>query len=253
MKPTFIKSLDIGGKAINALEVLTEVPTKRWLLMYLGTGELGPADASQIGDLDNYGYQKYPSFETEFNIFAPQAVKSYSESDALIQEYMLKTYGRDIEIVMCGHSLGARNVMEFVNGYNGIKAVPQVIGFMPVAGEMSWPLPANWCDCADRPILAFHGRSDTAIGFVQSEKFVNSVNICMTRKYPAKVKIIDGLNHTSIMDYVFKPDREAEGYKFIMSCFTAEQKENTGRIVLLDDGTVQAIFEDGSTRTIEAH
>lgn len=217
--------------------------------MYLGTGELGPADGSQILDLDNYGYQKYPSFETEFNIFVPQAVKGYVESDAYVQQYLVNTYGSDIEILMCGHSLGAANVMEFSYGYNGIKAVPQVVGFMPVAGQMSWPLPTNWCDAVDKPIMAFAGDQDTAIWCGQSQKYVDAINSCATRKNKAVCRIIPGKNHTSIMDYVFTPDRNAEGYKFIMSCFSPEVKENTGTVCYLD-GKVVVKFSDGTVKEL---
>jgi hypothetical protein len=252
MTLNFKKSVDIGGRAINLLECITSVKTRRWLLMYLGTGELGPIDGSQILDLDNYGYQKYPTFETDFNIFVPQAVKGYSESDALIQAYMKRTYGQDIEIVMCGHSLGARNIMEFSYGYNGIKADPCVVGFMPVAGEMSYPLPTDWCVVPDVPIIAFHGEKDTAIGYVQSEKYVNGVNQCTARKNKAVLRVMPGLTHTGltgIMEYVFKPDKTAEGYQFIMSCFSPETLEIPGKVILRA-GNVFAKFDDGTERQI---
>jgi hypothetical protein len=245
----FKKSVDIGGYKINLLEELADVPTKKWLLMFLGTGELGPADGSQILDLDNYGYQKFPSFKPEFNILVPQAVKSYSELDPYIQDYMVRTYGEDIEIVMVGHSLGARNVMEYTYAYNNIKAVPQVVGFMPVAGEMSWPLPLDWCITSTEPIMAVAGDKDGAIFYGQTEKYVDAVNSCQTRTNKAVARIIPGLNHTTIMDYVFKPDKEAEGYKFIMSCFTPETKEIPGRLILRD-GKVLGIFENGDVREI---
>lgn len=231
MKLEFKKAVDIGGKTINLLETLTTVKTRRWLLMYLGTGQLGPEDGSQILELDDYGYQKYPTFETEFNILCPQAVRGYSESDPYIQDYMLRTYGSDIEIVICGHSLGARNVMEYSYGYNGIKAVPQVKGFMPVAGEMSWPLPSDWCVVPDVPIMGFAGDKDGAIFYGQTQKYIDAVNSCTTRTNKAVARIIPGLDHTGIMKYVFEPSREAEGYKFIMSCFSPETQEIPGEVI----------------------
>lgn len=253
MKLEFKRSVDIGGRTINLLETTTAVKTKRWLLMFLGTGQLGPADASQILELDDYGYQKFPTFETEFNILCPQAVRGYSELDPYIQDYMLRTYGQDIEIVMCGHSLGARNVMEYSYSYNGIKPVPQVKGFIPVAGEMSWPLPVDWCIIPDVPIIGFAGDKDGAIFYGQTQKYIDNVNTCTTRTNKAVARIIPGQDHTSIMKYVFEPSRDADGYKTIMSCFTLQTTEIPGRIFMLPDGTVRAIFEDGSTRTIEAY
>jgi hypothetical protein len=253
MTLNYKKSLDIGGRTINALEVLSNYKTNRWLLMFLGTGQLGPADASQILELDDYGYQKFPTFETEFNILCPQAVRGYSELDPYIQDYMLRTYGQDIEIVMIGHSLGARNVMEYSYSYNGIKPVPQVKGFIPVAGEMSWPLPVDWCIVPDVPIVGFAGDKDGAIFYGQTQKYIDNVNSCATRANKAVARIIPGQDHTSIMKYVFEPSREAEGYKTIMSCFTPEQKEIPGTIFLNENGEVKARFEDGSTRTITAY
>ena len=254
MKYEFKKSVDIGGRTINLLEGIAAIKTNRWLLMYLGTGEgLGPADGSEILDLDNRGYQKYTTFETDFNIMAPQAVKGYSESDALIQDYMKRTYGQDIEIVMCGHSLGARNTMEFSYGYNGIKADPCVVGFMPVAGSISYPVPEDWCTAADKPIMAFHGENDGAIGKAQTINYVTFLNTCATRQHKAVARIIPGLDHNKIMEYVFKPDKTAEGYQFIMSCFSPDKKETRGTIFLNENGEVRARFEDGSTRTIEAY
>lgn len=241
----FKKGLDIGGVKINALEVLASKPTKRWVLMYLGTGELGPADGSQIGDLDNYGYQRFPSFDIDFNIFVPQAVRGYIESDALIQQYLLKTYGQDIEIFMTGHSLGARNVMEFAYGYQGIKAVPQVVGFMPVAGEMSWPLPVDWCVTVDKPLRCFSGDKDDAIWFGQSQKFAAAVNSCSTRVNKAEVRIIAGLNHGSIMNYVFNPDKTSEGYQFIMSCWKKEEVNDIPGTLVLRGSQVIGVFENG--------
>lgn len=249
MKLEFKKSVDIGGRTINLLETLTTAKTRRWLLMYLGTGQLGPADGSQILELDDYGYQKSPTFETEFNILCPQAVKGYGESDPYIQDYMLRTYGSDIEIVMCGHSLGARNVMEYSYGYNGIKTVPQIKGFMPVAGEMSWPLPVDWCVVPDVPIMGFAGDKDGAIFYGQTQKYIDNVNTCTTRTNKAVARIIPGLDHTGIMKYVFEPNREAEGYKFIMSCFSPEVAENYG-LITLRDGKVMAIFEDGTVKEL---
>lgn len=248
MKYEFKKSVDIGGKTINLLEGKTDVATKLWLLMFLGTGQLGPADGSQILDLDDYGYQKNPTFETEFNILCPQAVKGYGpEVDPYIQDYMVRAYGEDIEIVIPGHSLGARNVMEYSYSYNGIKPVKQVVGFMPVAGAMSWPLPEDWCIIPDVPIMVFHGDKDTAIGYTQSEKYVTAVNSC-SRKNKAVFRLMPGLDHTSIMKYVFEPSREAEGYKFIMSCFN-QKKSIPGRLVM-EDGKVFALFENGEVKEI---
>lgn len=245
-KLNFKKGLDIGGVRINALEVLASKPTKRWVLMYLGTGELGPADGSQIGDLDNYGYQKNPSFDIDFNIFVPQAVRGYIESDAILQQYLLKTYGEDIEIFMTGHSLGARNVMEFAYGYGGIKAVPQVVGFMPVAGEMSWPLPVDWCTAVDKPIRCFAGSNDGAIWFGQSQKYADAVNSCSTRKNKAETRILQGMDHTSIMTYVFNPDKTAEGYQFIMSCWSKEEVKDIPGVLIRRGSQVIGKFEDGS-------
>lgn len=242
----FIKGLDVGGVKINALEVKASKPTKRWVLMYLGTGELGPADGSQIGDLDNYGYQKTPSFDIDFNIFVPQAVRGYIESDAVIQQYLLNTYGQDIEIFMTGHSLGARNVMEFAYGYQGIKAVPQVVGFMPVAGEMSWPLPVDWCTATDKPVRCFSGDKDEAIWYGQSQKYAAAMNSCPTRVNKVEVRIIAGLNHGSIMNYVFNPDKTSEGYQFIMSCWKPEENPVDVPGKIIRRGTqVIAKFEDG--------
>lgn len=252
MKQTFKKGVNVGAKApVNLLEVLTDVPTKKWLLMFLGTGELGPADGSQITDLDNYGYQRFPTFETEFNIFVPQAVKGYIESDAVIQQYMLDTYGKDIEIVMIGHSLGARNVMEFSYAYQGIKAVPNVVGFIPIAGEMSWPLPTDWCTAEDKPIVAVCGDKDQAIWCGQSGKYVDAINSCPTRKNKAVLRTVKGKDHTSIMSWFFEPSRDAEGYKTIMGMFSKEQevKDIEGKVVLRGS-TVVAIFDNGQERTL---
>lgn len=251
MKYTFKKSEPIAaGKTINLLEGLTDVKTNRLLLMFLGTGELGPPDGSQIGDLDNYGYQKFPTFETEFNILVPQAWKGYGpEVDPYIQDYILRTYGEDVEIVMIGHSLGARNVMEYTYSYQGIKPVKQVVGFIPIAGEMSWPLPTDWCIVPEKNIVCFAGDKDTAVGCVQSQKFVDAVNSCVTRKNKAVARIIPGKDHSSIMSYFFDPDRNAEGYRTIMSCFTAKTQEIPGRLVLIN-GKVLAKFDDGTVREL---
>jgi hypothetical protein len=252
MKLEFKRSVDIGGKTINLLETTTAVKTKRWLLMFLGWGQKGPADGSQILDLDDYGYQKFPLFETEFNIMCPQAVETFNESDPFIQQYMIRTYGEDIQIFMAGHSFGGRNVMEYINGYGGNLPVKQVVGFMPIAGEMSYPLPVDPCTCADKPIFAYHGQNDGVIGTVQSKKLVDLVNSCPTRVHKAELRIVPGQDHTSIMKYVFEPSREAEGYKTIMSCFAPEQKEIPGKIVLIN-GEIRAIFDDGTTKVIESH
>lgn len=251
MKYTFKKSEEIApGRKINLLEGLTDVPTKRWILMFLGTGELGPSDGSEIMDLDNYGYQKFPTFETEFNILVPQAARGYSpEVDPYIQDYMLKKYGEDIEIVMIGHSLGAQNVIEYTYSYQGIRPVKQVVGFIPIAGQMSWPLPLNWCSATTRPIVAVTGENDKAIYPGQSSKFVDAINSCPDRITKAILRVVPGKGHTDIMSWFFQPDRNAEGYQTIMEMFSKEEQDVPGKIVLRN-GQVIGIFGDGLEKII---
>lgn len=252
MKYTFKKTEPIApGRNINLLEGLTDVKTNRLLLMFLGTGELGPTDGSQIMDLDNYGYQKFPSFETEFNILVPQAAKGYSpEVDPYIQDYILRTYGEDVEIVMVGHSLGAQNVIEYTYSYQGIKPIKQIVGFIPIAGQMSWPLPLNWCDAVDKPIVAVTGDSDGAIWCGQSKKFVDAINSCTTRHNKAVYRLVQGKDHTSIMSWFFQPDRNAEGYQTIMGMFSKEQPIDIPGEVVLRNGIPTIIFEDGTIKQI---
>lgn len=258
MKYTLKHNVKIGPREVDLLEGLTDTPCKKWLLMFFGTGGLGPTDGSQINDMYSGGYQKYPLFETEFNILAPQANKSYNEFDPYIEQWMKDTYGQDIEIVLTGHSLGSRNVMEYVNGYNGVKAGGNVVGAVAIAGEMSYPLPVDPCTCVDIPVFAFHGDQDgptpefprrCCISPVQSAKFVNLLNSCPTRKNKAVLRIIPGADHGSIMKYVFEPSRDAEGYKTIMSCFAPEALEIPGRLVLRD-GKPFAIFENGTEQQL---
>lgn len=254
MKTELKKGVDIGGKQINLLESLTEKFTHRWMLLWLGTGELGPADGSQITDLLKYGFQKHPTFETDFNIFCPQAVQGYGESDALIQDHMLRTYGEDIEIFTAGHSLGGRNVMELSYGYNGIKPVKQIVGYMPIAGEMSWPLPTNWCDADDKPTMCFAGSNDLGgtsggIWYGQSQKYADAMNSCPTRKNMVQVKIIPGYNHTSIMDYVFDDNKDSEAYKFIMSCWSPEVVDVPGTCIMRGNDVV-FIADNGQERIL---
>jgi len=230
------------GYPFNSLEVKPIKATKRWLLQFLGTGELGPADASQIGDLDNYGYQRNLGFETDFNIFVPQAVVGYSEFESTILPWMVKTYGEDIEIVITGHSLGARQTMEYVNKYRGLAIVPQVKGFMPVAGEMSGPYQADPCANVDLPTLAVHGANDTTIGPIQSKKFVDLLNACPTRKYKAVLDIVPGATHTSVMSEVFKYDRTSKYYQFILSCFSPEKVQPIECTATLDETNGTATF-----------
>ena len=129
---------NVGGKSVNMVEFKTSQASKKWLLMFFGSGERGPADGSQIRDMYNYGYQKTGAsikFEPEFNILCPQAVASYSEFDAEIFNWMFKRYGQDIEIVITGHSLGGREVMDLINRYRGKSLPVQVVGFVSVAGD----------------------------------------------------------------------------------------------------------------------
>jgi hypothetical protein len=237
------------GYPFNGLEVRPEKATKKWLLMFGGTGWLGPSGASEIGDLDDGGYQRNLGFETEFNILSPQATreKGYAEFEHTILPWMVKTYGEDIEIVMTGHSLGGRQVMEYVERYRGLEIVPQVKGFMPIAGEMSGPYPFP-CDCVDLPVLAVHGALDTTINKVQSQKFAELLNRCPTRKHAAVLDIVQGANHGSVMNVVFAYDRTSKYYQFIMSCFsreatiecTATLDEENGRAVFhLPEGDVE--------------
>lgn len=251
MKYTFKKAEEIAsGRKINLLEGLTDVPTNRILLIFLGTGELGPSDGSEIMDLDNYGYQRFPTFETEFNILVPQAARGYSpEVDPYIQDYILKKYGENIEIVMIGHSLGAQNVIEYTYSYQGIRPVKQVVGFIPISGQMSWPLPENWCNAIDKPIVAVTGDLDKAIWPGQSGKFIDAINSCPTRQNKAVLRVVPGENHTSIMSWFFKPDRSAEGYQTIMGMFSKDQQDIPGKIVFRNGGVV-AIFENGSEKII---
>lgn len=227
----------------NGLEVRPDKPTKKWLLMYGGTGWLGPGDGAEISDLDNDGYQKNLGFETEFNILAPQATreKGYAEFEHTILPWMVTTYGTDIEIVITGHSLGARQTMEYIERYRGLAIVPQVRGFMPIAGELSGPYPLP-CDCVDLPILAVHGALDTTIGPIQSRKLVELVNKCTTRRHTAELDIVAGANHGSVLGVVFRYDRTSKYYQFIMSCFSKDA-EVIECLALLDETNMKATFK----------
>lgn len=221
MKARKIIDANVGGRLVDMMEFTTDKPTNRWMLIFLGTGQLGPADASQLHEMDDYGFQRNLSFETDFNILAPQAQNGYSEFEFTILQWMVDTYG-DIEIFLSGHSLGARQVMEYINRYRGLNVIQQVVGAMPVAGEMSGPYPADPCACVDIPVMAVSGDKDTAISWYQSKKFVELLNKCTTRKHKAILKIVPGANHGSVMSEVFKFDKGSEYYEFIMSCWTAK-------------------------------
>lgn len=209
----------LGSKPVWMLEQRTKEPSNKWMLIFLGSGEVGPADGSQKNDLLKYGYQKYKTFEPEWNILAPQAVTSYSEFDKLILPWMVKTYGEDIEIIIVGHSLGSRKVIEYATKYKGLTLVPQVVALVPIAGAISGSTPI-WCQTYDVPTQAVHGDADAAIGWVQSKKFVDGENSCHTRKNKSVLNVQKGLSHTSVMDYVFKPDRNSEMYKYFRLRFT---------------------------------
>lgn len=222
MKARNIIDANVGGRQVDMMEFTTEKPTNRWMLIFLGTGQLGPADGSQLHEMDDYGYQRNLSFETDFNILAPQAQKGYSEFEFTILQWMMDTYG-DIEIFLAGHSLGARQVMEYINRYRGLDVCSQVVGALPVAGEMSGPYPYDPCTCVDIPVMAVTGDKDTSISWYQSKKFVELLNKCPARKHKAILKTVPGAGHTSVMSEVFKFDKESEYYEFIMSCWTPEK------------------------------
>jgi hypothetical protein len=246
MKTRNIIDANVGGRPVDMVEFTYETADpKKWLLMFFGTGELGPADGSQLHEMDNYGYQKTPSFNPEWNILAPQAQKGYIEFDAAIIDWMKYQYGDDIQIVIAGHSLGAREVMDLVNHYRGIDKLPDnVVGFISVAGEMSGPYP-DPAYAEDIPGFVFHGRSDTAISYWQSIKFVDSFKSILSRgerKNAPVLRIIDGQGHTSIMTYVYQPSREAEGYKAIKSLFRWDEYKPIECTAILDERNLEATF-----------
>lgn len=247
MKARKIIDAKVGNRLVDMMEFTTEKPSKRWILMFFGTGELGPADGSQLHELDNYGYQRNLSFETDFNILAPQAQQGYSEFEFTILPWMVATYGEDIEIFLTGHSLGARQVMEYINKYRGLDVIPQVVGAMPVAGEMSGPYQADPCACVDIPVMAVSGDKDTAISWYQSKKFVELVNKCPTREHKAILDIVPGAGHGSVMSVVFELDKQSKYYEFIMSCWT-EEDPRVECTAFLDEQNMVAEFirPDGS-------
>jgi pimeloyl-ACP methyl ester carboxylesterase len=207
----------IGGRSVDLLKYTTIKPTNKWMWFLPGTGELGPADGSQIGDMLKYGYQRFPGFETEFNVLAAQANTSYSEFDQTILPWMENELGAD-QILIVGHSLGARKVIELVTKYKGRKVTDKVVGFVPIAGAISGSTPI-WSDCYDLPVTAFHGELDNDIGWVQSDKFIKGLNSYTERKHKAVFRKIPAYNHTSIMNYVFTPSVEHEGYKTFRGMF----------------------------------
>lgn len=242
MKAQKIVDSKVGNRLVDMMEFTTEKPCKRWLLMFLGTGQLGPADASQLHEMDDYGYQRNLSFECDFNILAPQAQHGYSEFEFTILHWMLATYGNDIEIFLTGHSLGARQVMEYINRYRGLDVVPQVVGAMPVAGEMSGPYPTDPCTCVDIPVMAVHGDKDSAISYYQSKKFVDLLVKCVNRENTPILKIVPGASHSGVMSEVFKFDKESEYYRFIMSCWSKEEYHPIECPATLDEKNQMATF-----------
>jgi len=247
MKTRNIIDANVGGRPVDMFESRTESSSNKWLLMFFGTGELGPSDGSQLHEMDNYGYQKTSSFETEWNVLAPQAQKTYDEFDLSIFDWMIEQYGNDIEIVIIGHSLGGREVMDLVNAYRGNKLPKQVVGAIAVAGEMSGPYPLP-DESYDLPCVAFHGKSDTTISYWQSIKWVNHLNKKASRVHKAQLRIIDGYGHTSIMTYVFQPSRDAEGYRTIRAMYSWDTAVECKAI--LDEVNLKATFylPDGSVK-----
>jgi hypothetical protein len=209
----------LGGKPVWMLEQRTKTPSNKWMLFFSGSGELGPVDGSQKNDLLKYGYQKYKDFEPEWNVLAPQAVVSYSEFDKVILPWMVQQYGKDIEIIIVGHSLGARKVIEYATKYRGLEIIPQVVALVPVAGAISGSTPI-WCATVDLPTQAVHGDADNAISWYQSKKFIEGENTCLTRKNKSVLNVQKGKGHTDIMNYVFQPSRDSEMYKYFRLRFT---------------------------------
>lgn len=236
----------IGTRRVDMMQFTYETADpKKWTLMLHGTGQLGPADGSQLHEMDDYGYQKTPSFNPEWNILCPQAERSYREFDFGIINWMINRYGEDIQIVILGHSLGAREVMDLINHWGGKDYLPkQVVGFVAVAGEMSGPYPDPKL-AEDIPGFVFHGDKDTSISFYQSKKFVAQfLNVLSSglRINEPVLRIIPGCTHTSIMTYVYQPSREAEGYKSIRSLFTWEDPKPIQCTALLDEVNMTAEF-----------
>lgn len=243
MKSEFLDNQRIGTRDVDLLRV-TGKQTDRCMLFYHGTGQLGPIDGSQIQELDDYGYQKFASiFECDFDIVAPQAYKSYSEFDEGIIEY-LTSLGYN-QIFMAGFSLGAQEVIKWIMKYDGRDTKGKVVGFLPVAGIMSWPLLVNPCDAVEAPVMAVHGDADTAIGWAQSDSMIKFLKRCTTRKSPVVLRLVPGLGHTQTANWAFTPDKNHEVYKFIMSCFSPETQEIPGQV--LKEGTrIFVKFTDGT-------
>jgi predicted esterase len=247
MKTEFLHDQMIGTRPVDLLKV-TGKPTSNCMLFFHGTGQLGPSDGSQIEELDDYGYQKFASiFECDFDIIAPQAQKSYSEFDENIIDYLISLgYSK---IFIAGFSLGGQETMGWIMKYNKRDGKGKIVGFLPVAGQMLWPLIENACEAVDMPVMAVHGDSDTAIGWTQSSNLIKLLKSCPTRKSPAVLRLVPGLGHTQTANWAFTPDKNHEVYKFIMSCFTPKIKEILGRLVL-EDGKVIVKFDNGTSEEL---
>jgi hypothetical protein len=239
MKNTFKHNVMVGKRSVDLLECLTNVKSKMFELILLGTGELGPADGSQIDDLDNYGYARFPTFEPEWNQIVPQANKGYSEFEHYILPWMAETYGEDIQILISGHSLGAQQAIEYITGYKGLKVTPQVVGFMPVAGRVSGPTP-DWHKAVDLPVRAISGDNDNAIKYYNSENLVKALN-AVPGKHKAEFVKLPGVSHGGAMHWAFTPDRNHDSYKWKKNLFNWD-RQTIECPATLDERNLKATF-----------
>lgn len=220
MKRTpFIQQPMMGVKR-NWIEYEAVTPSPFWCIWFMGMTEItGPADGSQLGELEKYGpgFHAKNGFDYPFNLIIPQGVKSIGEFMGILLEYLQQEKGcTEGQVFMWGHSRGGREVDNYLSGFQGRKTLGLVKFFIPIAGQYTADAAFTFCGCVDAPVLCVHSKADQAIAFIYSEQLVNGLNRCPGRKHIARLEQLGTLNHMETAYWATSTADDNPVYKFIL-------------------------------------
>lgn len=243
MKITNVIKEPVFGNTVTARLYQPIKPSSNWIIWLHGMGETGPADGSELNDVEKLpGFPKFakgvrPGETTErgtieypFNIYAVQTESSYSFEKAALATY-LAAKKKAAKLGMVGISMGGFGVMEslfdFYDLYNNIDFAINCCGSVDVAKTNR---------VRNVPILWWHGDKDTVVKYSDPVKggAVEASNALKSQGKPVEFITLPGVGHNA-WDKAFTLAPDDKSLAFVNQMFAASESSTVTTGISVSD------------------
>lgn len=237
MKITNVIKEPVFGTTVTARLYQPIKPSNNWIIWLHGMGETGPADGSQLNEVEKLpGFPKFAkgvrpgesvergTIEYPFNIYAVQTESSYSFEKAALATY-LAGKKKAAKLGMIGISMGGFGVMEslfdFYDLYNNIDFAINCCGSVDVAKTNR---------VRNVPLLWWHGDKDTVVKYSDPVRgAVEASNALKAQGKPVEFITLPGVGHNA-WDKAFTQAPNDKSLAFVNQMFAAPVASETSTV-----------------------